>query len=112
LRIRGRGEARPNYPATRAPALWRRALRSAAASPGKAPTFLVAALKDPDGGNLDRIQIVKGWVDASGQAQEKVRRSTTSRGPGSARAARTDQSLHQSFALVIRLDPRESRVRS
>jgi hypothetical protein len=39
---------------------------------GKAPTFLVAALKDPLSGNLDRIQIVKGWVDASGQRHEKV----------------------------------------
>ena len=43
-----------------------------AAAAGKAPTFLVAAMKDPDGGNLDRVQIVKGWVDASGARQEKV----------------------------------------
>ncbi len=42
------------------------------AAPGKAPTFLVAALKDPQGANLDRIQVVKGWLDASGKAQEKV----------------------------------------
>jgi hypothetical protein len=39
---------------------------------GKSPTFLVAALKDPYSGNLDRIQIVKGWIDASGERQEKL----------------------------------------
>jgi hypothetical protein len=39
---------------------------------GKVPTFLVAALRDPIGANLDRIQIVKGWIDAKGQLQEKV----------------------------------------
>jgi len=39
---------------------------------GKSPTFLVAALKDPIGANLDRIQIVKGWMDAKGDLQEKV----------------------------------------
>ncbi len=39
---------------------------------GKAPAFLVAAMKDPQSGNLDRIQIIKGWLDARGEAQEKV----------------------------------------
>ena len=39
---------------------------------GKAPTFLVAALKDPIGANLDRIQIVKGWLDAKDEMHEKV----------------------------------------
>ncbi len=37
-----------------------------------APSFLVAALKDPYSGNLDRIQIVKGWVTEDGETQEKV----------------------------------------
>ena len=39
---------------------------------GKVPNFLVAAMKDPDGANIDRIQIVKGWVDAKGNTHEKV----------------------------------------
>jgi len=39
---------------------------------GKSPTFLVAALKDPIGANLDRIQVIKGWLDAKGETHEKV----------------------------------------
>jgi hypothetical protein len=39
---------------------------------GKAPRFLVGALKDPLSGNLDRIQIVKGWMDKNGETHEKV----------------------------------------
>lgn len=45
-------------------------LRTAPA--GKSPGFLVAAMKDPMSGNLDRIQIIKAWVDQSGKLQEKV----------------------------------------
>ncbi len=37
-----------------------------------APSFMVYALRDPIGANLDRIQIVKGWQDADGKTQEKV----------------------------------------
>ena len=36
------------------------------------PVFLLYALKDPQGANLDRIQVVKGWVDEKGEAHEKV----------------------------------------
>jgi hypothetical protein len=39
---------------------------------GKSPTFMVYALRDPIGANLDRIQIVKGWMDKKGKTHEKV----------------------------------------
>lgn len=38
----------------------------------KAPTFLVAVMKDANSGNMDRIQIIKGWVGANGEAQERI----------------------------------------
>jgi hypothetical protein len=39
---------------------------------GKAPTFMVYALRDPIGANLDRVQVIKGWLDAKGKTHEKV----------------------------------------
>jgi len=42
-------------------------------APGsKSPSFLLAALKDPIGANLDRVQIIKGWQDSSGKLHERV----------------------------------------
>lgn len=43
-----------------------------ASTTNKAPSFVVMAAKDPMGANLDRVQIIKGWVDAKGNKQEKV----------------------------------------
>ncbi len=45
---------------------------AAPADTGRAPTFMVYALRDAIGANLDRIQIVKGWLDEKGNTQEKV----------------------------------------
>jgi hypothetical protein len=39
---------------------------------GASPSFMAWALRDPEGANLDRIQIVKGWMDAGGELHEKV----------------------------------------
>ena len=39
---------------------------------GKAPTFMVRALRDPDGANLDRVQMIKGWLDSNGKTHEKI----------------------------------------
>ena len=39
---------------------------------GKAPGFLIRALRDPDGANLDRIQVIKGWLDGAGKTHEQV----------------------------------------
>jgi len=44
----------------------------AVAPEGNSPGFLVEAMRDPNGANLDRIQIVKGWLDTNGVSQEAV----------------------------------------
>jgi hypothetical protein len=43
-----------------------------AAPAGKAPVLLIRAVRDVDGANLDRVQVVKGWLDAQGKTHEKV----------------------------------------
>ena len=43
-----------------------------AAPAGKRPTLVIRALRDPDGANLDRIQVVKGWLLKDGKTQERI----------------------------------------
>jgi hypothetical protein len=40
--------------------------------PGRSPNFLIRAVKDPDGANLDRVQVIKGWHDEKGNLHENV----------------------------------------
>jgi hypothetical protein len=39
---------------------------------GKAPTLMIRALRDPDNANLDRVQVIKGWVDKKGKTHERI----------------------------------------
>jgi len=39
---------------------------------GKSPRFLISAMKDPRGANLDRVQVIKGWLDADNKLHEKI----------------------------------------
>ena len=43
-----------------------------AAPEGKAPAFLIRALRDPDNANLDRIQVIKGWLNDKGKTEERI----------------------------------------
>lgn len=43
-----------------------------AAPDGEAPSFLIRAVRDPIGANLDRVQVIKGWLDAEGETHEQV----------------------------------------
>ena len=42
------------------------------AASGVAPKLMIRALRDPDGANLDRVQVIKGWLDASGETHERI----------------------------------------
>ena len=73
---------------------------------GKRPVFMVHALRDPDGPNLDRIQIIKGWLGKDGKTQERIFDVAVSGGrtdrpgrplqdPGRQHGGRGERDLHQ-----------------
>ncbi len=39
---------------------------------GAAPSFMIRALRDPDNANLDRVQVIKGWLDDDGETHERI----------------------------------------
>jgi hypothetical protein len=39
---------------------------------GKAPTLMIRSIRDPDGANLDRVQVIKGWLDKDGELHERI----------------------------------------
>ena len=68
----GRPEAAVNRPSVVMRKAFRWVPTCLSTKTAKFPTFMVYALRDPIGANLDRIQIVKGWLDANGKTHEKV----------------------------------------
>ena len=68
---------------------------------GKSPVFIIRALRDPDGANLDRIQIVKGWLDADGKTHEKVFDVALSDGRKADSAARLTQRGVDAMAVSV-----------
>jgi hypothetical protein len=66
---------------------------------GESPTFLVAALKDPIGANLDRIQIIKGWIDDDGELHERIYDVTVSDGRKIGRDGRCKQEVGNTVDL-------------
>ena len=65
-------QSHPTSRRTATPMACRWAAISAKAPAGKRPVFMVQALRDPDGPNLDRIQIIKGWLGKDGKTQERI----------------------------------------
>jgi len=67
---------------------------------GKAPAFMIRALRDADGANLDRVQIIKGWLDSRGEVHERIYDIVVSDG----RSIGDDGRAHEPVGSTIDLD--------
>lgn len=65
----------------------------------KAPSFMVQALRDPQSANLDRIQIIKGWLDSKGKVHERIYDVAVSNGRKIGRDGRSRQSVGNTVDL-------------
>ncbi|MEH6581460.1 MAG: DUF3604 domain-containing protein [Halioglobus sp.] len=71
-----------------------------AAPKGKAPRLMVRAMRDPDGANLDRTQIIKGWLDSKGELQEQIYDVACSDG----RAISANQRCERAVGSTVNVD--------
>ena len=71
-----------------------------AAPKGKVPRLMVRAMRDPDGANLDRTQIIKGWLDSKGELQEQIYDVACSDG----RAISSNQRCERAVGSTVNVD--------
>ncbi len=67
---------------------------------GAAPTFMVRSLRDPDGANLDRVQVIKGWLDDDGELHERIYDVAVSDG----REIGEDGRAHEAIGNTVDID--------
>jgi hypothetical protein len=67
---------------------------------GKAPSFMIRALRDADGAKIDRVQVIKGWVNNKGETQERIYDAAVS----GDRKIDTDGRARESVGSTVDLD--------
>ena len=74
----------------------------------EAPSFMIRALRDPDGANLDRVQIIKGWLDKEGELHERIYDVAVSDG----RKIDSDGRAKRKWATLLTLQQQRTPTRS
>jgi hypothetical protein len=80
---------------------WGGDLPKAPEGEGKSPTFLMTTLKDPIGANLDRVQVIKGWVNRDDKTQERIHDVAVSGGREIGADGRCKTSRRSSIKVVV-----------